>query len=186
MDPQDARKLNRLFGIASYRSIEQDPAFGIRQTVDIALKALSPGINDPTTAKTCIDYLGTILQALADRELPSPFRFSDGKPRVIAYGPTFKSLVDQMFLEIRQNSTTSVSVIIRMLDILEKAASATSPSRRQILGHHALMIVSQAEKNITYTPALNVVRAHFQKAAEALHQIVPTPTQAQLFPEEAA
>jgi uncharacterized membrane protein len=46
-----------LFGIKTYRTIEQDPAFGIRQIVDIALKALSPGVNDPTTAVNCLDPL---------------------------------------------------------------------------------------------------------------------------------
>lgn len=175
------RSLNQLFGISSYRSIEQDPAFGIRQMVDIALKALSPGINDTTTAKTCIDYLGTVLQPLISREIPSPFRFRDGKLRLIAYGPTFESLVNQMFNEIRQNSAGNVSVIIRALNTIQKAGeSCASPLRRGVLGQQLLLLASQAEASVKIDADLGVIQAHLQQAAQALHQILPSHTQPQL------
>ena len=57
--------LNAAYGISRHRTVDQDPAFGIRQIVDMALKALSPGINDTSTAVMCVDYLTAILARLA-------------------------------------------------------------------------------------------------------------------------
>ena len=67
-DPPDQNTIAALqatFSISHYRTVEQDAAFGIRQIVDVALKALSPGINDTTTAVTCVDYLTAILARIA-------------------------------------------------------------------------------------------------------------------------
>src|SRR5690606_17936686 len=63
--------LNNCYVIARQPTTEQDVGFGIRQLVDIALKALSPSINDSTTAATCVDYLTAILVRLATRRFPS-------------------------------------------------------------------------------------------------------------------
>lgn len=65
----DQRRIRGFYGVAPHRTIEQDPGFGIRQIVDIALKAISPGINDVTTAAMCIDRLTEILVRLADRRI---------------------------------------------------------------------------------------------------------------------
>ena len=77
-------EVNHCFGTNDFRTIEQDPGFGIRQIVDIAAKALSPGINDPTTAVNCLDHLESILRDLVNRRIPSPFRYYQGRLRVIA------------------------------------------------------------------------------------------------------
>lgn len=63
--------VNQAFVVTKYRSYEQDINFGIRQLVDIGIKAISPAVNDPTTCVNCIDYLGDIVRQLADREFPS-------------------------------------------------------------------------------------------------------------------
>lgn len=68
VDDEIIRKINDLFGIERHRTIEQDAGFGIRQIVDIALKALSPGVNDTTTAISCIDNLGEIVGEIARRK----------------------------------------------------------------------------------------------------------------------
>jgi uncharacterized membrane protein len=65
--------LQAAYGIDRHRTVSQDAAFGIRKIVDIALKALSPGINDTTTAVICVDYLSAILARLAHRSIPSSF-----------------------------------------------------------------------------------------------------------------
>src|SRR5690606_20262032 len=69
------------------RTIEQDVAFGIQQIVDIALKALSPGINDQTTAIMCIDRLAELMTRLADRRIRDRFRRVDGSVRLIVAAP---------------------------------------------------------------------------------------------------
>lgn len=185
VEKKHVKKINRLFGIDSYRSIYQDPAFGVRQIVDVALKALSPGINDPTTAKTCIDYLGTVLRNLGDRKVPSPFRYCEGKLRVIAFGPTFESLVDLMFHEIRQHASSNVSVVIRTLDTIEKVADSIETSaRRAVLWKHAHLIASQALEKVQNPTDRQVINKHLQKAAETLRQ--PLLSQPQLFSEKLA
>ena len=70
--------LQAAYTIDRHRTVEQDSAFGIRQIVDMALKALSPGINDTTTAVMCVDYLSAILAGIATREIPSSYRYEDG------------------------------------------------------------------------------------------------------------
>ena len=60
--------------------MQQDIEFGIRQIVDVALKAISPAVNDPTTAVTCIDQLGRILSKLSNRRI-SDSRIIDGEKR---------------------------------------------------------------------------------------------------------
>ncbi len=74
--------LNGLYAIGDSRTIEQDVMFGVRQIVDIALKALSPGINDPTTAVTCLENLGALLIAAAHRQMPPRLRSDEGAVRV--------------------------------------------------------------------------------------------------------
>lgn len=67
-------QLQDCYSLGRHRTLEQDVAFGVRQIVDMALRALSPSSNDTTTAITCVDYLTAILAKLADRSTPSPLR----------------------------------------------------------------------------------------------------------------
>jgi uncharacterized membrane protein len=106
--------------------VEQDAAFGIRQIVDMALKALSPGINDTTTAVMCVDYLTAILARLAPRQIPSSHRYEEGELRVIAEGPSFESLLAESFDQIRSNAKGDVAIMSRMLDALQTIASLTA------------------------------------------------------------
>ena len=134
-DSGDAsRSANALFTTNAHRTIDQDASFGILQIVDIALKALSPGINDTTTAVTCVDHLGALLGCLARRHIPSRARGEHGRLRVIATSPTFDSLVSLAFADIRRNATSNVTVLWRMLDALETIARFTDdPGRRRVL-----------------------------------------------------
>ena len=101
------------FTLSTYRTVDQDAGFGIRQLVDIALKALSPGINDTTTAITCLDYLGAILMRLAQRRMEVAHRGEDGVLRVIAERPTFEDLLGLAMDEIRRNAGGNVTVLGR-------------------------------------------------------------------------
>jgi len=126
--------LRAAFSLSRYRTLEQDAAFGIRQLVDVALKALSPGINDTTTAVTCVDYLTTILARLAPQQIPSSHRYEDGELRVISKGPSFQSLLSESFEQIRECAKGNVAILLQLLDALQTIASlATSPGRRQSL-----------------------------------------------------
>lgn len=113
-----ARRLRRAISIISYRTIEQDASFGIRQLVDVALKALSPSLNDTTTAIMCVDHLTTILGRLIQRKMESPYRIKDGQLRVIAGRPGFGDLLTECVEQIRQNASGNVAVLHRLIHAL--------------------------------------------------------------------
>lgn len=135
------RRLCSAFDIDHQRTPDQDPAFGVRQLVDIAVKALSPGINDPTTAEMVIDHLTAILLRLASRRMESPYRHDDGPGsdlRVIARVATFASLVHLSFDQIRRAGAGHPEILDRIaasLATLERAT--TDPERREVLRDHA-------------------------------------------------
>ena len=126
--------LQEAYTIGRHRTLEQDAAFGIRQIVDMALRALSPSVNDTTTAVMCVDYLQAILACLAPRGIPSLHRYEDGELRIIAIGPTFAGLVAESFDQIRGSASGNLGILLRMLGSLHTIANlAASPSRRQVL-----------------------------------------------------
>ena len=148
-DQETIASLQETFSISSYRTVEQDAAFGIRQIVDVALKALSPGINDTTTAVMCVDYLTAIMAQLAPRQIPSSRRYEEGELRVIAKGPNFESLLAESFDQIRGNAIGNVAIMLRMLGALQTIASRTnSPSRRRVLREQLQWITELAERTI--------------------------------------
>ncbi|HYG34897.1 MAG TPA: DUF2254 domain-containing protein, partial [Clostridia bacterium] len=161
-EPNDqvVRQLNRWASLAPYRTIDQDPAFGIRQIVDIAVKALSPGINDPTTVVTCLDYLAAILALLVVRRIPPRCRYKDGRLHLITRGPSFETLTNLAFDEIRQNSRGQPAVLLSMFHALEQVAK-TRPlmaERKELLGRHAQLVLAMAEQNTAFPPDLAQVR----------------------------
>lgn len=164
-----AEELNAVYSISHTRTVEQDAAFGIRQLVDIALKALSPGINDTTTAATCVDYLSSILSALARKRVESRYRADGGGLRVIAAGPTFAGLVAASFDQIRQNAEGNVAVLGRMLGAVERLAGRTnSAHRRRVLLQHARLFAETAEWSVKAEHDRAQVRDAFRRALAAL------------------
>ena len=108
------------------RTSAQDIEFTLKQLVEIAVRALSPGVNDPFTAITCIDRLGSALCRLAQREMPSPYRRGQhGKLRIAASATTFADLLAAAFNQIRQNSASSTAVTIRLLEVIAEIAAFT-------------------------------------------------------------
>ena len=130
------------FDIGTERTMFGDVLFGIRQLVDIALKAISPAVNDPTTAVNCIDYLSNLLIQAA-RRANNPTRYADesGNLRLIAPQPTFEMMLDLAFDQIRQYSRREVTITLRLLDALIEIAQATPlPERQAAIWRHATMI----------------------------------------------
>jgi uncharacterized membrane protein len=141
--------LRAAFSISRHRTLQQDSAFGIRQIVDIALRALSPSVNDTTTAVMCVDYLTAILARLAERDVPSSHRFEEGELRLIAIGPTFAGLVAASFDQIRVSATGNVGIMLRMLGAIQTIAGLTSsPSRRRALRDQVQWLAELAERSI--------------------------------------
>jgi uncharacterized membrane protein len=135
--------------ISRHRTIEQDPAFGIRQIVDIALKALSPGVNDTSTAVMCVDYLTAILARLSSRCYPPSHRYEGEALRVIARVVTFEALLAEAFDQIRGSAEGNIAIIARMLGALETLADLTvSPRRRRAIRDQVRWLAEVAGRTI--------------------------------------
>jgi len=148
-DDELVQKIQKAYSIGQDRTVKQDAAYGIRQIVDIALKALSPGINDTTTAINCVDHLGAILARLASRQVETPCRADGRRLLVIARGPTFTGLLADAFDQIRQNAEGNVAILVRLLEVLELLRGRTEdPHRRRELAHHAALILEVAERSV--------------------------------------
>lgn len=139
------------FDIGTERTMFGDILFGIRQLVDIALKAISPAVNDPTTAVNCIDYLSNILiQAAHHADAPERYHDGDGHLRLIAPRPSFAMMLDLAFDQIRHYSRREVTITLRMLDALAEISQATNdPARHDAIWRHASMISRNVADTIT-------------------------------------
>ena len=175
-------ELNRVFDISRQRTVQQDAGYGIRQIVDIAMKALSPGVNDTTTAVMCVDYLGAILARLATRGTATAHRLDKGELRVIARGPCFESLLAEAFDQIRQNAEGNVAILTRQLEALEFIAGQTvNRRRRQSLRQQADLIAAVAERTIPSLHDGAVVKA----ASLRLSQVLEAPNRRSRSAEQA-
>ncbi|MDQ6801533.1 MAG: DUF2254 domain-containing protein [Acidobacteriota bacterium] len=131
LDEKTPAMLRDIYVIRRQRTLRQDAGFGIRQIVDIAMRALSPGINDSTTAAMCVDYLGAILARLASRRISASGRVDDGKLRVITRGPRFERLLGEAFDQIRLNAEGNLAILLGQLRALETVALMTANLRRR-------------------------------------------------------
>lgn len=176
---EQAKLIDDLYEIGSQRTMVQDAAFGIRQIVDVALKALSPGVNDTTTAVTCVDYLGAILARLANRNFESPYRMDHGALRVIARRASFPTVVAEALDQIRQNADGNVAVLHAMLRTLEVIAERTSDlGRRRALRRQADLIVAAARRTIPTPEDRLAIEAAFGRLAPSIAERPDEPTSA--------
>ena len=149
IDEKKIKEINEFFTLDRHRTIEQDAGFGIRQIVDIALKALSPGINDTTTAVSCIDNLGEIVGEIARRQIPAKVRSKDDVPRVIVAAPDFEDYVETAFDQIRISGKGNQAIFERLLSaIMFVAECATDETRRAALEKQVALVGEYAEQTL--------------------------------------
>ena len=131
------------FSLGSRQAAAQDLEFAVRQLVEVAVRALSPGINDPFTAIAVLDRLGAALCEVAPRHLPGTTVLRDGRVVLHRRVTDYAGLCDAMFHMIRQNAAGSPAVLIRLLETLERVlAVETRPGRRAELLRHADLTAS--------------------------------------------
>jgi uncharacterized membrane protein len=131
VDGAPADELRACFSLDRQRTVEQDAAFGVQQIADIARKALSPGINDQSTAILCIDRLSELMVRVARRRIVSRERRDGGGAlRVLAVGPTFESRLEEAFRDICDDGATRPAVNAAMLRALERIRAATRDPQR--------------------------------------------------------
>ena len=131
--PIPEKDLLRAIQLTGERTFEQDPKYPLRLLVDIAIKALSPAINDPTTAVQAIDQIEDLLRRLGRRELDAGYAHdADGKLRLVYPMPTWEDYLTLAFDEIRQYGATSVQVMRRLRStLIELAAIQTDAARAE-------------------------------------------------------
>lgn len=148
-DQETIVALNGAYSIGRHRTTDQDPAFGIRQIVDMAIKALSPGVNDSSTAVMCVDYLTAILARLACRQFPPSHHYEEETLRVIAIVPTFEGLLAEAFDQIRSSAEVNVAILVRMLGALDTIGSLTiRRSHIRALDEQLQLIAEQVDRCI--------------------------------------
>jgi uncharacterized membrane protein len=165
-------RVNAFFILGHQRAAAQDIEFAMHQLVEIAVRALSPGINDPFTAITCVDRLGSALHRLAQRDMPSPYRFDEqDQLRVVVPAVTFPEIVNAALNQIRQYARSSAAVTIRLLESITVIARAAGrPEDRAALHHHAEMIVRGAREGLPEVWDRNEVEERYQSAIRALRE----------------
>lgn len=169
VDKENTKKLNALFGINRHRTVEQDASFGIRQIVDIALKALSPGVNETTTAISCIDFLGEIVGEIARRDFPKKVRSQNDRPRVIVLSPTFEDYVETAFDQIRICGKGNFAVFERLLSGFTFIAQCTNdPDRLIVLQRQVDLIDEHATKTLETAYEKEKVRIKVVEATNVL------------------
>ena len=126
----DEDKLRGQIAFGPERTIEQDSTFALRVIVDIAIKALSPAINDPTTAVLAIDQLQRLLHTAGDRNLHNARLFDgDGRLRVIFQTPNWEDFVHLAFNEIRQYGGGSTQVVRRLRAMIQNLLQSLPENR---------------------------------------------------------
>ena len=166
-------KLNAAFVLGNQRTAAQDVEFSFLRLVEIAVRALSPGINDPFTAIACVDRLGSGLCRLARRDMPSALRFDrHGRLRLVAPGSSFAGIADAAFNQIRQSARSNPAVAIRMLDAIAQIAEHVQRlPDTACLQRHADMIVRGAREAVPEADDLLAVEAAFMAATRALREL---------------
>ncbi len=123
VDRDVERRIDRVVILSDQRTERQDAEFAVQQLVQVAVRALSPAINDPWTAFMALDRLGAALSRLCARARPSPFRFDrSGRLRVIANSATFDAIASQAFTEIRHAGRSNLIVTVRLLETIAVVA----------------------------------------------------------------
>jgi uncharacterized membrane protein len=148
-------RINDAFVLGPHRTMTQDAQFGVDQLVEVGVRALSPGINDPFTAMMCLDRLGESLARLARRPVPSPFRYdTDGALRVTAQSPSFADMAEAAFSPIRRNGNESFALLRHLLATLEAITPHVRFADRAVLRRQVELInagrgaLSEAEDRV--------------------------------------
>ena len=147
--PGAARAIADATSLSTRRAASSDLEYVTRRLVEVAVRALSPGINDPMTAISVIDRLGTVLCDLVPRHLFTGVYERNGHVALLVPSITYDGLADALFDIIRQNAAGSAAVLIHMLDVLIAVLRCEpDPSRIATLARHVDMVRDDALRTI--------------------------------------
>ena len=155
----DDRPLRGAVALGSERTIEQDPTFAFRILVDIAIKALSPAINDPTTAVLAIDQLHGLLRRIGLQHLRGEeICDADGEPRLFFRTPNWEDFVHLSCIEIRHCGAGSIQIMRRMRSMLENLMQTLPPHRHAELSKQLELLDRTIEAHYSFPEDLAIAR----------------------------
>lgn len=167
--PDAPAEVLKAFAIGDQRTIEQDLEFAVRQLSEMAVRALSPAINDPITAIDVLDRFGDALCTLEDRRWPDGIMTAGGVVRVVAPVTSFGGLTDSMFHMIRQYGHTAPAVATKMMDVLTVSASClTDDERHGHLRRHADLLMADARVGIVNASDLADVEHRYARFCQVV------------------
>jgi uncharacterized membrane protein len=147
--PEAEEAIRSATALGATRGTRGELEYSVRQLVEVAVRALSPGINDPHTAMSVLDRLGVALCDLAGRHLPSGVTMRENTVALVVPSVSYRSLLDTMFHMIRQNATSSAALTIRMLDVLTVVMACERHQERiDDLLRHADLVWADAQRRI--------------------------------------
>ncbi len=163
-------KIRSAFAWGRQRTARQDVRFLVNELVEIAARALSPGVNDPFTAISCLDWLSAALKDLAGRDFPSPQRFDEtGALRVVAYPTTFEEFVGGVYGQLGPYLAADRNAALHALKTLgEVAGRATTDSQRGALRHQADALFEGADHALDLAADRASVAARHREVARLL------------------
>src|ERR1700719_2209683 len=172
--------IDRGIHIGRHRTLTQDSEFGIAQVVEIAIRALSPAVNDTCTGVACVDWLADALLTLAERP-PLEGNWYDTGSHLRVWMPPVRleRLAKLAFDQIREASATTPAVLIRQLDMIRRLAPRLPDACRQVLSHEADAILETASALIAIDRReldASWNRAHTVLEALARASAIPPPS----------
>jgi uncharacterized membrane protein len=142
------RRLRGMFALGDERTIEQDPAFAVRIMVDVAIRALSPAVNDPTTAVQVVDHLGDLLLVIGSTDLESRIGAAEhGAPGVVMPGRSWESFLALGVTEIREYGDRSIQVHRRLRAMLEELRTTVRDEHRPAVEEELRRLEQSVERS---------------------------------------
>lgn len=164
-DDDLVRELRGQFYLGRRPTPRQDVLCAIDELVEVAIRALSPGINDPFTTRYCIDRLGAALQCLALRQPPVPFYVdSHDELRLVWFTRTFSDVLDRAIYPLRHYGASHPMVMIQLLRMLQRiAATVRRPEEMQVVSEHGRHILEESEHEFGTSIDIAIVRRIYEE-----------------------
>ncbi|TXS43808.1 DUF2254 domain-containing protein [Streptomyces sp. OR43] len=144
----DHRKVTGLIALGPERTIEQDPAFALRVLVDIAIRALSPAVNDPTTGVQILNHIDSFLTLVGQAPLPGRYVLADkdGRPRLVLRGRQWEDYLQLAVSEIRDYGATSLQVCRRLRALLDGLLDSLPPAHHPAVREQLELLDASVER----------------------------------------
>ncbi len=150
------------------RTLNADVALGVRQIVDIALKALSPGINDPTTATQALDRVSEVLARAGSLKSPDRLLYVDDRPAVFLPRIDFKELTSIAFTQIRLYGKQDIVLMLHLTMTIERVSSLVDERHRDILLRHLQLVRAAGEQGLMLGPERDTLCREVDAAIERI------------------